>query len=198
MHSDASALPPYTLPLFFVPAFCILSRPLHFCPLYSRPCAPALFSTLLLQSLIFSDWQQFFKREHDACTTRKCILKVRENCLAKGRHLFGSGFNQFTHCVFPLQIDNIFGALQSGKCWKIRHKSGIKQCLRRKKAKCERRVKSRHPAFPAQKIKSKCRRVRKVEKCMVVRYRISRRLKKPFNRKRARLRCKSQNKKSKA
>ena len=142
-------------------------------------------------------WETIFRREHNACGLNKtCIVQVRQKCLQKGRRLFGSAFNQFTQCVFPIKMQNIFESKKSGKCWKIRQKRGIKQCLRRKKKKCEKRVSARHPNMSSAKIKDKCKRVRKVEKCMVVYYKFSKRVKKPWNKKLARNRCKRILKKS--
>ena len=140
-----------------------------------------------------SDWQSTYKRAHNQCGLNKsCIFQVRKKCVQKGQRLLGSAFNQFTQCVFPLKMRNIFeSSAPSGKCWKIRQKWGIKQCLRRKKKKCEKRVKARHPNVGSAKIKDKCKRVRKVEKCMVVIYKLSKRLRKPWNKKLARKRCKS-------
>lgn len=153
-----------------------------------------IYSNKYLQFLHFiSDWQSTYKRAHNQCGLNKsCIFQVRKKCVQKGQRLLGSAFNQFTQCVFPLKMRNIFeSSAPSGKCWKIRQKWGIKQCLRRKKKKCEKRVKARHPNVGNAKIKDKCKRVRKVEKCMVVIYKLSKRLRKPWNKKLARKRCKS-------
>ena len=113
---------------------------------------------------VFSDWQSTYKRAHNLCElNRSCILQVRKKCVHKGSRLLGSAFNPFTQCVFPLKMRNIFeSSAPSGKCWKIRQKWGIKQCLRRKKKKFKKRVKARHPNVGSAKIKDKCNRDCKV------------------------------------